>query len=70
VYSGEVSTVTGPPFNSVPFDSTQVVDTVVGTASVTFVDGNDASFAYTVHGIAQVKSITRQVFAPPGTVCH
>jgi len=54
----------------VPFDSSTVVETTVGTATLTFNDGNHASFAYTVDGIAQTKQITRQVFVPPGTVCQ
>jgi hypothetical protein len=70
VYAGEVSTVTGPPFNAVPFPTSSVVETVVGAATVTFADGDNATFSYTVNGIAQTKSITRQVFAEPGTVCR
>src|SRR6185436_15496692 len=53
VYAGDVSTVTGPPFNAEPFDSSKVVETLVGSATVTFADGNNASFAYTVNGISQ-----------------
>ena len=34
--------------------------TPVGTATFTFSDGNNATFAYTVNGIAQTKSITRK----------
>jgi len=68
VYAGSVSTVVGPPFNSEPWDTSKVVETVVGTTTITFADGNHATFAYTVNGIAQAKSITRQVFAAPGTV--
>ena len=60
---------TGPAFNAVPFDTTKVVETVVGTATVTFADGNRATFAYTVNGTTQTKAITRQVFVAPGTVC-
>jgi hypothetical protein len=41
-----------------------------GTATLTFSDGNFATFDYTVDGIAQTKQITRDVFAPPGTVCQ
>ncbi len=70
VYAGPVRTLTGPAFNAVPFDPAQVVHTVVGTASFTFADGNNATFAYTVGDVAQSKAITRQVWAPPGTVCH
>ena len=69
-YAGPVSTVTGPPFNAVPWDRTRVVETVVGAATVTFADGNNATFAYTVSGTAQTKPITRQVFSPPGTICR
>jgi hypothetical protein len=68
-FAGPISSVTGPPFNAVPFDPANVVETVVGNVTFTFVDGNRGTFAYTVNGVSQVKEITRQVFAPPGTVC-
>ncbi len=70
VYSGPVSTVTGPAFDAVPFDPAKVSETQVGTATVAFANGNSASFAYTVNAISQTKALTRQVFASPGTVCH
>jgi len=70
VYAGPVSTVRGPAFNAVPFDPAKVTDTQVGTATVTFVNGNSAGFSYTVNGISQTKALTRQVFASPGTVCQ
>jgi hypothetical protein len=61
--------VTGPPFGAVPFDPAQVVETIVGHAQLTFVDGNRVTFSYTVGDVAQTKQITRQVFAAPGTIC-
>ena len=70
VFAGPVSTVTGPPFNAVPFAPAQVTETIVGAATFTFADGNKATFAYTVGDVAQTKPITRQVFAAPGTVCR
>jgi len=74
VYSGTVSTATGPPYFALPFNPALVVETVVGTATVTFSDGNNASFAYAINdGVnigTQTKAITRQVFASPGTVCQ
>jgi hypothetical protein len=70
VYSGDVFTTTGPPFNAVPWDTSLVVETTIGTATLTFTDGNHATFAYTVNGVSQTKTITRQVFAPPGTACN
>ena len=68
-YAGKVSTVKGPAFDSVPFDGSKVVETFVGDATVTFADGNRATFAYTVNGTTQAKAVTRQVFVAPGTVC-
>jgi len=69
VYMGTLYRTTGPAFDAVPFNPANVMLTSVGTATFTFSDGNDASFAYTVNGIAQAKAITRQVFQAPGTVC-
>jgi hypothetical protein len=69
-YSGPVSTVSGQAFNTVPWNTSAIVETGVGTATVTFANGNGATLAYTVNGVTQSKAIARQVFAPPGTVCQ
>src|SRR6185436_16808730 len=68
VYSGQILRVTGPRSTEEPFDPSQVVETAVGNLTITFADGNHATFAYTVDGVSQTKSITRQVFAGSGTV--
>jgi hypothetical protein len=75
IYTGPLARLTGPPFNAVPFPPIGsmggAMPTLVGTATFTFSDGNNAQFAYTVMGVSQTKAITRQVFSPPaGTVCH
>jgi len=74
MYSGTLLRTMGPPFNAVPFDPNLVTRTTVGTATFTFTDGNTGSFAYSVNDGAnvatQTKSITRQVFRLPGTVCQ
>lgn len=70
IYAGTLYRTTGPPFNSVPFNPANVVATAVGTATFTFADGNDATFSYTVNGISQQKTITREVFSGAGTVCQ
>lgn len=62
VYTGTLFQVTGPPFNSVPFNPAQVFPTAVGTGTITFTDLNTGTFAYTVNGITQSKAITREVF--------
>lgn len=70
VYSGTLYRTIGPPWNQSPWDATKVVGTPVGTATLTFDTAGTGSFAYTVNGISQVKSITRQVFGTPETVCR
>ena len=58
-----------------PFVPANVVATEVGTLTVTFANGNSATFAYkvTLSGpastVTQTKAIVRQVFRTPGTVC-
>jgi hypothetical protein len=60
----------GPAFGAAAFDPLKVTRSEVGTATFTFVHGNAATFSYSVNGISQSKSITRQLFAPPaGTRC-
>ncbi|MFI4888138.1 MAG: hypothetical protein ACHP7B_05265 [Burkholderiales bacterium] len=65
VYSGTLFQTTGPAFSMMPFNPASVAHTMVGSASLTFTDANTAQFAYTVNGVSQVKTLTRQVF---GTV--
>jgi hypothetical protein len=69
-YSGDLARTTGPAFNAVPFDSKSVAYTKVGTAAFTFTSGKEASFAYTVNGVSGTKTIMREVFVAPGTVCQ
>jgi len=69
-YTGTFYRTNGPAFNAVPFDPHQVTATPVGTATLTFASGNAGTFAYTVDGVQQTKSITRQIFRAPGTVCQ
>lgn len=69
-YTGTLYRTTGPAFNAAPFNPGAVAATAVGTATFSFSDGNNATFAYTVNGIAQAKSITREVFEGAGTVCR
>jgi hypothetical protein len=42
----------------------------VGTASFSFVDADNGTFTYTVNGVTQTKSITRDVYATPKTNCQ
>ena len=70
VYAGTLYRTTGPAFSASPFNPADVKLTAVGSLALTFADGNAATFAYTVNGVTQTKSITRQVFRTPGTACQ
>ena len=76
VYLGDLYRTTGPAFSAVPFDPSKVISTKVGTATFTFADGNNATFAYTVQlagmaaPVTQSKTITREIFTAPGTTCN
>ena len=71
VYSGQLIRTAGPAFSAMPFNPALVTRNVVGTATLTFANGNAATFAYTVGTVTQSKQITRQLFAPPaGTLCQ
>jgi len=73
-FMGDLFRTAGPPFNAVPFPPIGSLGgpsvTNVGTATFSFSDGATVSFAYTVDGISQVKTLVRQVFRTPGTVCQ
>jgi hypothetical protein len=69
-YAGALDATTGPSFNSVPFDSSHLTHSNVGTATVTFADGNNGTFTYTLNGVSRTKALTRFVFVAPGTVCE
>lgn len=75
VYAGQLYRTSGPRFDA--YDPTKAVPVQVGTATLTFADGNHATFSYTTTGneglpaVTQSKAITRYLFAAPaGTVCN
>ena len=74
MYSGPLIKTSGPAFSAVPFDPDAVTRTSVGTATVTFGNGNAAIFSFQVSDggktAMQTKAIERLVFRPPGTVCQ
>jgi hypothetical protein len=74
VYQGALNLTTGPPFDAVPFNPSNVVASVIGGATFSFTNGNSGTFTYTLNvgngPVTQSKPITRQVFRVPGTVCQ
>ena len=63
-YGGTLIKAVGPAFDTVPFNPARVVGTAVGSGALTFTDTNNGSFAYTVNGVSQTKTLTHQVFGP------
>jgi len=61
-YSGELYRTTGPAFSLSPWAG-NVTATAMGTATFTFTDSNNGTFAYVVNGISQSKPITKQAYA-------
>lgn len=61
-YSGLLYRVTGPPFNRATFDPAAVNVRQVGSATLTFTDRDNGTFAFGVDGTAVTKTITRQPF--------
>jgi len=68
-YAGTLYESHGPPFNAVPFDQSRVTRKAVGSATLTFTDLDTAQFAYTVNGVSQTRTLVREVFADPVSVC-
>ena len=70
VYKGTLYRTRGPAFSAVPFLPASVTLTSAGNVTLSFTNGNSATFAYVVNGVSQSKAIVRQVFRSPGTVCQ
>jgi len=75
-YSGTLIKTGGPPFSAVPWNPGEVTRAELGTATVTFTNGNRATFTYTValngpmSAVTQTKQLERQVFRTKGTTCQ
>jgi hypothetical protein len=61
-YTGKLYRTTGSPWLGVPYDATKLKASEAGTMSVKFLDGNIADMTYTLNGVTQTKTITRQPY--------
>jgi hypothetical protein len=66
-YAGALFRTTGSPFDA--YDASKLQFAQVGTATFTFADFGNGTFAYTVGNVTQSKPITRQIFRT-ATVCQ
>jgi hypothetical protein len=69
-YAGPLYRGAGPPFTAAQWDGSKVSSVPVGSVNLSFPDANNASMTFTVDTITQTKSLTRNVFAAPATVCR
>ena len=69
-YSGALYRTWGPPWNSVPWNGAALSVQPAGNATLVFTDPNNATFTYSVLGVNGSKSLTREAFSSPATVCR
>jgi hypothetical protein len=61
-YTGAIVQSVGPAFDIPVFPPNQVRSVTVGNGRLAFDDAGGGTFAYTLNGVAQTKSIVRQAF--------
>jgi hypothetical protein len=70
-FSGDLfRSVSGPAFNSTPWNATLNNTPKVGTATLNFTGASTATFTYTVGTVTQTKNIARNVHSLPATTCR
>ena len=69
-FAGALYRTTGPAFSANPWNPAGLQFTDVGSINLSFTDVNTAQFSYTVSTVNQTKTITRQSFGSPATVCR
>jgi len=69
VYSGPMYQTKGPAFNSPDWNPAAMTSSLVGTATLSFADSANGTFAYTVNGVSGSKTITREIFSSPVAAC-
>ena len=69
-YAGTLFRTVGPPLGAEPWSASRVAVAAAGEARLSFTDANNGTFSYTLDGVTQSKTVTRQVYATPKTVCR
>jgi hypothetical protein len=69
-FAGTLYRAVGPPLGAQPWNPARVALAAAGEVRLAFVDGNNGTFSYTLDGVTQSKTVTRQVYATPKTVCR
>jgi len=69
-YSGALYRTRGPAWNAAPWNGATVSVEPAGSATLVFSDPSDATFTYLALGVSGAKSLTRETFSSPATVCR
>lgn len=71
-FTGALTRNTGPNFSSSPWNqpSMPVTPTTVGNVTLAFSDASSGTFTYTVGSVTQTKTIVRNIFATPASICR
>lgn len=69
-YSGALYRTTGPAFNASPWNPAGVGRSEVGGMTLSFSGTGQGTVSYTVAGVTQSKSLVRQAFSTPATICR
>jgi hypothetical protein len=69
-YSGALYRTRGPAWNTAPWNAAAVSVQPVGSATLVFSDPSNATFTYSAQGTSGAKSLTREDFSSPATVCR
>jgi hypothetical protein len=60
-FTGEIHQTTGTYFASI-FDAAHAIDSVVGTATLTFTDASNGTLSFTINGVSGQKTISAAAF--------
>lgn len=69
-YSGALYRTWGPAWNALPWNSAAVSVQPAGSAILVFSDPSNATFTYSALGVSGSKSLTREAFSSPATICR
>ena len=70
VYAGTLFRTNGPSLGASPFDPALVTRIAAGNATISFSNGNAATFTYTMDGMKRTKALSREAFTGGATVCR
>jgi len=69
-YSGALYRTRGPAWSAIPWNPAAVSVQPAGSATLVFGDASNATFTYSALGVTGAKSLTREAFSSPATVCR